>query len=130
MTRGRSEASSYGAVVLPMKAAFWQGNYAPEELERSQCPSPSSSLDIETNPLVWEVADRLVLSLLMDSQDDDDEDDLEDEEFAPSSYRDCFDLPKPIPVHPASVALLVTPAATNQTSNNKSNLSRSHSAVW
>lgn len=128
MTRGKDV--SYGAVVLPLKALYWLGGEetaAHVELERSQCPSPSSSLDIDTNPLIWAVADRLVLSLLME-QDDDDLDEEEEEEEQDYLY---YNLPKPIPVHPANVGLLVTPARPeNHTTNNKSNLPRSQSAIW
>lgn len=106
--KGYFANSEYGAVVLPLKH--------PMELERSQCPSPSSSLD--TNPLVWEIADRLVLSLLQDIDEDDDEDDI------------LFDLPKPIPVHPAHVALVTPAAAMRVKTIVNSTIPRPHSAMW
>jgi hypothetical protein len=138
-----TSVASYGA-VLPLKAFLQE-----EPLERSQCPSPSSSLDDITegqiaNPLIWAVADRLVLSLLLDSQQqhalagyEDDEDDfyLADEESEDYYFLDS-NLPKPIPVHPARVYSLVsttmTPAAAAAVNEeaSKTTLPRSQSAVF
>lgn len=95
----------------------------PLELERSQCPSPSSSLDIVTNPLVWETADRLVWSLLQEANETCEEEDEYDLLEVP------LHLPKPIPVHPAHVSLL-TPAATALICPTTTALPRPHSAMW
>jgi hypothetical protein len=126
--------ASYGA-VLPLKAFFLREHEEP--LERSKCPSPSSSLDDITDSFfianhysssIWADADRLVLSLLQDSQQS--LLDLEDEEEEKEGDFFFLDhLPRPIPVHPARVVSLVavvTPAATNSTTG----LARSRSAVW
>jgi hypothetical protein len=132
--------ASYGA-VLPLQAFFLSREEQEEDpLERSKCPSPSSSLDDITddsffaNHPIWADADRLVLSLLQDSQqslldleDDDDEEEKEGDFF----FLDH--LPRPIPVHPARVVshlvAVVTPAATNTTPTT-TGLARSQSAVW
>jgi hypothetical protein len=130
--------ASYGA-VLPLKAFFLR-EQEEEPLERSKCPSPSSSLDditdsflLANHPSIWAVADRLVLSLLHDSQQsllDRDEDDEEEKE---GDFFFLDHLPRPIPVHPAravsSLVAVVTPAAASTTPTT-TGLARSQSAVW